>query len=327
MHNFIIRILSLFIFNRNKRKSFRKKYLKMNKIQVLQRNLENYITRKIDTKTVDILNTFFDVREAKKATGSLRKVQIAGSILLKELKKICDENNLSFWLDYGTLLGAHRNQGFIPWDDDIDVGMMRKDFEKLKKIIVNYPEFKLTEWLHLREGVDVYCRVSKFCFNRNDCHLFVDIFTYDFHTNDNLLNLYNQYVLDKELLRNDLKNLNMPQYSFCECNNPKDLEIIDRTFEKYNSKYYSDDDGNIVLYGIENPYNKARRIFYKETIFPLKTIMFENHIYNIPNDIDHYLTVNFGDYMRIPSDVGHSKHPAYTSDEISTLELIINSYK
>lgn len=56
--------------------------------------------------------------------------------LVKVLEKICKKYNLTFFAIYGTLLGAIRHEGYIPWDDDIDVVMPRKDFEKFKKLPV-----------------------------------------------------------------------------------------------------------------------------------------------------------------------------------------------
>jgi len=62
---------------------------------------------------------------------SVKEAQNTMLKLLLAFDKICQENQLTYWLDHGTLLGAVRHQGFIPWDDDLDVSMPREDYEKL----------------------------------------------------------------------------------------------------------------------------------------------------------------------------------------------------
>lgn len=70
----------------------------------------------------------------EKASGDLRIIQLLQLDLLSEIDRICRENNLKYYIIAGTLLGAVRHGGFIPWDSDIDIAMFRKDYDKLMEI-------------------------------------------------------------------------------------------------------------------------------------------------------------------------------------------------
>ncbi len=65
--------------------------------------------------------------------ANLREIQLCEFDVLKEIKRICDKYNIEYFLAYGTMLGAVRHKGFIPWDDDIDINMTMKEFRKFKK--------------------------------------------------------------------------------------------------------------------------------------------------------------------------------------------------
>ena len=66
---------------------------------------------------------------------TLQHIKDVELLILKDFIEICDENNLDYFLFFGTEIGAVRHQGFIPWDDDIDIAMFRDEYEKLLEIM------------------------------------------------------------------------------------------------------------------------------------------------------------------------------------------------
>lgn len=159
MKRFFIRFFAFFIPNKQKRKDFRNKYYRKfnvapketkvivknatsttnttpskkmsvdQKIDVLYRMLDN-----INYKQNLIMDYYFKPSDAMPANGAKSLLQKEMLDILLIFKSIVDKHNLSYWIDYGTLLGAVRHGGFIPWDDDIDVSIMEDDIEEFQEI-------------------------------------------------------------------------------------------------------------------------------------------------------------------------------------------------
>ena len=73
---------------------------------------------------------------------TLKHLQSLELMILKDFIKICEEYDLTYYMYAGSLLGAVRHNGFIPWDDDLDVIMFRDDYEKFKKVFSSSPNEK-----------------------------------------------------------------------------------------------------------------------------------------------------------------------------------------
>src|SRR5689334_13900011 len=83
---------------------------------------------------MDFEHIFPDERE--RGETPLRQSQLVMLRMLKIMDYLCTRHNIEYFLTGGTLLGAIRHQGFIPWDDDLDVGMTRENYEKFEKLAV-----------------------------------------------------------------------------------------------------------------------------------------------------------------------------------------------
>jgi len=78
-----------------------------------------------------------------KCYDNIQLIQFALKKCMKDFHKICSDNNISYWADGGTLLGAVRDKGIIPHDDDLDVCIFQEDFEKLSSVLKTHPIYEI----------------------------------------------------------------------------------------------------------------------------------------------------------------------------------------
>ena len=192
-----------------------------------------------------------DISHFPKAKGILKELQDINFYILKRLKSICDENGVQFWLHGGSLLGAVRHGGFIPWDDDIDVGMQRCDFEHLKTLLENDSELELKNFYFVP---GICSRQPRVVFRGEYQPFFVDIFVYDDIASNDINDTWNQFCTEKEKQVSELTDLHLFNNFHCLIDNDEDREKIDSIYEKYSWKN-NKTDLNAIIFNMDEGTN------------------------------------------------------------------------
>lgn len=234
---------------------------------------------------------------------SLRERQLEYLRILKELDRYCSETGLRYYIGCGTLIGAVRHKGFIPWDDDLDVFMPRPDYLKMIRLYksedfsfntiyndkahpYNFGRlccnrvFSISNGRPLYNfGIDVYVINGAPLDKKEQERLIDDVFTH-INKKQKLVSLYNLFK------KRNLKWMGKVASYFLN----RELFRAEHCFERY--------DFNRCDYIW--PYGGGKLIMKKENYGNPVKVDFEDGVFNAPEKYHEVLTLGYGDYMQLP---------------------------
>lgn len=238
----------------------------------------------------------------------LDKIQLELSKILMSVVETCNTNNINYILAYGTLLGAIRHSGFIPWDDDVDIFMTRDEYKKFKKLFKS-DNLEILDWdddkkypylfpkIRKKDSVLIEKNISDLNYNIG---LYVDVFILDevpsgrikeFFKKKRLLYNYKKYRL--VTLNNSSINIIMRPLAFIA----KKVFSLNKLVRKIN-KIYSTNKNSTKYRDV----SMASSNSYFEKRFLNTTInrKFCNLECKVPLEFDELLKKFYGDYMQLP---------------------------
>lgn len=248
-----------------------------------------------------------------------RQLQLKSLEILKYFQKICRENNLRYWGGGGTCIGALRHQGFIPWDDDIDIFMPRPDYEKLYEIwndVADTERYALcrTDRYQNNHQTDMQLVDLKTTFiNRHSVNedikhgVSVDIMPMEGCPDSwigQMIQIYHSVIYSiynvQRLPDHQGKFLRfMTKLMLDAVPNPNKRYALWKKHEKHMAKYDFDSAKTV-----KETITSFRGLFrgFPRAYFETKEVPFEDTMIHIPVGAHEYMTQIFGDYMRWPSE-------------------------
>lgn len=239
--------------------------------------------------------------------------------LLVKFDKICEENQLSYFLDSGSALGAIRHHGFIPWDDDVDVGMPRNDYDKLVELgkkgfpgnlfLQTYetdPQYPMP-FAKIRLGGTFFPEKGDVFKKLKYQGIYIDVFPFD-RVPDNLqkakrrvhcsrfwffISVFSQREYPGK------KPLQWVLSFLLHHLSPRSILGLHKYYDRFCTKYNGVDTGVMTCFSWR--ISQRGTYFFKESeLLPTKRILFEGKEVSIMSDPHSYLTTMFGDYDRLP---------------------------
>lgn len=242
----------------------------------------------------------------------MRKTQTRLLEILDVFDVICKRNGIDYWLDWGSLLGARRHSGFIPWDDDLDVAVLQKDYKRLVAALQNEmpPNLKLQTRQTDSKYWYYYPRIrdtkSRFYNKKGDVFqyngIFFDVFLLEPVPSMRCKKIIDYLLLTEVNLRRAKTLYENIKFGLLYCFKPVGHAVI------FLLRAYYQFFGHTDLYAYTYGANNYTRYNFKN-FFPVTQISFEGKKYNAPNQVDQYLKDQFGEtYMQLPDERDRYSH-------------------
>lgn len=259
----------------------------------------------------------------------LRKLQLVELDILKEVDRICRANNIDYFICNGSLIGAIRHKGFIPWDDDIDIAMTRKNYEKFLKVC--------PQCLSDNYFLDCYQTNKKYCLSfakvKRKGTLFVETKNASTYTVKDAIWM-DVFPLDgckKPLSKGHRFQYKMYSYittlitikngsSFYQNSATKKkiygaiLKIVPMNFMVWLLNTFIahyDEEKVAYLTSFSTIYGIDKETFEKDIVTKYQSVEFEKGKYSGLKNYDKYLTQIYGDYMKLPPKEKRTNHTPY----------------
>lgn len=244
------------------------------------------IDRKVDA--VDyLLRASIDIAKVNNATGNLRLLQKANAVFLKKVVAVLESNGISYWINFGTLLGAVRHNGFIPWDDDLDICVLRSDKDRILNCLASLcssgkVKIIASDCVRVR-FLNTPCQVDLF---------FVDNVLLTPGDKKQIDVMRKEYLALQDQLQCDFGKLKTDEPTILNKNQIQ----IDKMARAFSEAW--EGDTQYVSVGFESMIKF--RLWRKDWIFPLQRMKFEGLEVWAPCDPDSILKNIYGDYMAFP---------------------------
>lgn len=275
---------------------------------------------------------------------TIRQLQDKLLEIFMYFKKICEDNGLNYWCGGGTMLGAVRHGGFIPWDDDLDVFMPRKDYESLYKIwntIADTDHYALvrTDRSHnyhhtAMNLVDLKTTFIQFHSENEDIYhgCYIDVIPFEGCPDGRLSRAFQIYhsimysVFNCQRLPNNQgRMLRYPVMLLLGMIKSQKLRYKLWTYHQKQMTRYDFYTANIVKETVSSFKGLFRE--YDRHVFDTTEILFEGVSVKIPVGYDHYMKKIYGDYMKVPDDVYENMSGRYSRIKFIDLKNSFKIYK